>query len=276
MIIDSHHHYWYYNSIEYDWIDDKMSNIRRDFLPYDLNSTIRNVGVDGVVSVQARQIIEETDWLLKLANENSFMKGVVGWLPIISNDFSALLQQYATKEKLVALRHVIQGEPDDHFILRSDFNKGIKYLKQYDLVYDILVFEKHLPQTIQFVDNHPNQIFVLDHIAKPRIADGLVSPWKENIEELAKRDNVFCKISGLVTETDYSNWKEEELMPYFDVVLNAFKPQKLMFGSDWPVCLVGVDYGDWFTLVSKVILKFSEDEQKMILGENAMNVYRLK
>lgn len=275
MIIDSHHHYWDYNSEEYDWIDDKMSIIRRNFLPENLASTIEMSGVDGVVTVQARQVVDETDWLLKLASQNPFMKGVVGWLPIVTDDFESLLEAYASNNKLKALRHVIQGEADDQYILGDQFNRGVSLLKKYDLAYDILILEKHLPQTIQFVDKHPNQLFVLDHIAKPLIATGELSPWKENMIELAKRENVYCKLSGMVTEADFSNWTEEQLQPYFDVVLSAFQPSRLMFGSDWPVCLVGVDYDNWLQLVRKSISSFSKDEQALILGRNAIKAYNL-
>ncbi|MBN2164808.1 MAG: amidohydrolase family protein [Marinilabiliaceae bacterium] len=275
MVIDSHHHYWNYNPVEYDWIDDKMKIIRKDFLPNDLKATVDDAGVDGVITVQARQLVDETDWLLKLASKYDFMRGVVGWLPIADAGFELLLDKYASVHKLVALRHVIQGEPDDNYILRSGFNEGISHLKRYNLTYDILVFERHLQKVINFVDMHPNQTFVLDHIAKPLIKDGVISPWKENIEELAKRDNVFCKISGMVTEADFTNWNEEQLKPYFDVVLNAFTPSKLMFGSDWPVCLVGVEYHNWVKIVQKTISKLSGSEQQQIMGLNALKAYHL-
>jgi L-fuconolactonase len=275
MIIDSHHHYWHYNAVEYDWIDDAMANIRRDFLPSHLGLEIESAGVDGVVSVQARQSIAETEWLLQLANESPFMKGVVGWLPIIDKQFTAHLEKFAGNQKLKSIRHVVQGEPDNDFILRPDFNNGIRLLKDFGLVYDILILEKHLPQTIRFVDAHPNQLFVLDHIAKPLIGQNLLSPWRENIIELAKRPNVYCKLSGMVTEADYKTWTPAQLKPYFDVVLEAFGPSRLMFGSDWPVCLVGVGYQQWFEVVKRVISSLSANEQNAIMGENAVSVYRL-
>ncbi|MDP3915306.1 MAG: amidohydrolase family protein [Bacteroidota bacterium] len=275
MIIDSHHHYWKYNPVEYDWIDDSMKVIRTDFLPEKLEQTIREAGIDGVISVHARQSVEETDWLIEMAHQNKFMKGVVGWLPLIQYDIETYLEKYSGEKILKGLRHVVQGEPDPEFILRNDFNRGISLLKKYSLVYDILIVERQLPNTIRFVDQHPDQLFVLDHIAKPLIRKNESSPWKENIQELAKRENVSCKISGMVTETDFTNWTPEQLLPYFEVVLEAFGPDRLLFGSDWPVCLVATSYKNWADLVRKNISTFSETEQAKIMGENAFRIYDL-
>ncbi len=276
MIIDSHHHFWKYDPVEYDWIDEKMKKIRKDFLPGNLEEEIHKSGVNGVVTVQARQCIEETKWLLKMASENDYIKGVVGWLPIANDDFKCHLEQFASHEKLVAIRHVIQGESNENFILGEQFNKGISLLKEYDMVYDILIFERHLPQTIEFVKNHPNQVFVMDHIAKPLIAKNELLPWRENIHKLAQFNNVFCKMSGMITEADFTNWTENQLQPYFDTVIEAFGSDRLMFGSDWPVCLVGVEYKQWFELVKKQVSKLSTDEQNSILGKNAIKAYKLK
>jgi L-fuconolactonase len=275
MIIDSHHHYWKYNPVEYDWIDDSMKVILTDFLPEKLEQTIREAGVDGVVSVHARQLVEETEWLIELARQNKFMKGMVGWLPLMQNDIEAYLEKYSGEKILKGLRHVVQGEPDPEFILRSDFNRGISLLKKYSLVYDILIFERQLPNAIRFVDQHPDQVFVLDHIAKPRIAANELSPWKEYIQELAKRENVSCKISGMVTEADFTNWTQAQRQPYFHVVLEAFGPDRLLFGSDWPVCLVATSYKNWVDLVKETISTFTESEQAKIMGGNAMKIYNL-
>ncbi len=275
MIIDSHHHYWQYNPVEYDWIDDSMKVIRTDFLPEKLEQTIREAGIDGVISVHARQSVEETDWLIGMAHQNKFMKGVVGWLPLIQDDIETYLEKYSGENILKGLRHVVQGETDPEFILRNDFNRGISLLKKYSLVYDILIFEQQLPNTIRFVDQHPDQIFVLDHIAKPLIRKNELSPWKENIQELAKRENVSCKISGMVTEADFTSWTPEQLQPYFEIVLEAFGPDRLLFGSDWPVCLVATSYKNWADLVRKTISTFSETEQAKIMGENAVRIYDL-
>lgn len=276
MIIDSHHHYWKYNPVEYDWIDDSMKVIRTDFLPENLEKTISEAGIDGVISVHARQVVEETDWLIELARQNKFMKGVVGWLPLMQDDIEAFLEKYSGEKILKGLRHVVQGEPDPEFILRSDFNRGIALLKKYSLVYDLLIFERQLPNTIRFVDQHPDQVFVLDHIAKPKIAANELSPWKKNIQELAKRENVSCKISGMVTEADFGNWTPAQLQPYFEVVLEAFGPARLLFGSDWPVCLVATSYKNWADLVKKTISTFSETEQANIMGKNAVKIYNLQ
>ncbi len=275
MIIDSHHHFWNYDPIEYNWIDDSMKVIRKDFLPENLEETIREAGVDGVISVQARQSVEETVWLLELARQNKFIKGVVGWLPLINDDIEVDLEKYSDNKLLKGLRHVIQGETDPEFMLRKDFNRGISLLNKHSLVYDILIVERQLPDTIRFVNQHPNQVFVLDHIAKPLIGKHELSPWKENIQELAKRENVSCKISGMVTEADFNSWTPQQLQPYFDVVLEAFGADRLLFGSDWPVCLVATSYKNWMDLVRKSISQLPELERVKIMGENAIRLYQL-
>jgi len=275
MIIDSHHHFWKYDPIEYDWIDDSMKVIRKDFLPESLELTIREAGVDGVISVQARQSVEETSWLLEMARQNKFIKGVVGWLPLINDDIEVELEKYSGNKLLKGLRHVIQGEPDPKFMLRKDFNSGVSLLKKYSMAYDILIVERQLPNMIRFVDQHPDQVFVLDHIAKPLIAKHELSLWKENIQELARRENVSCKISGMVTEADFNSWTPPQLQPYFDVVLEAFGADRLLFGSDWPVCLVATSYKNWMKLVQKSISELSKIEQAQIMGENAIRLYQL-
>jgi len=275
MKIDSHHHFWHYNPVEFGWIDETMRVIRRDFLPEDLRGEIARAGIEGVVSVQARQSLSETQSLLEFADGNDFIKGVVGWVEISSARVSEDLERFAAKPKFKSVRHVIQGEQDDNFILRSDFNRGIRVLKRFSLAYDILVLERHLPQTIRFVDDHPDQVFVMDHIAKPRIKDGIFEPWNQNIRELAKRPNVSCKISGMVTEADFSGWSEAQLRPYFDTVLEAFGPQRLMFGSDWPVCLVASSYATWRDVVSHWVAGLTTHEQDRILGGTAVEVYKL-
>jgi L-fuconolactonase len=273
--VDSHHHFWEYTAAEYGWIDDSMRALRRDFLPQHLEAEIRRAGVTGVVSVQARQTVQETEWLLDLADRNRFVWGVVGWAPLASPDIGKVLGQFVRRKKLRGIRHVVQGEPDDRFLLREDFNRGVRALLRDRLVYDILIYERHLPYAIQFVDKHPKQVFVLDHIAKPRIRDGAISPWRENLRELARRPNVYCKLSGVVTEADYKRWTESRIRPYIDTALEAFGPKRLMFGSDWPVCLVAVNYPDWLTIVTRAIGKLSESEQARVLGGTAMETYNL-
>ena len=274
--IDAHHHLWRYTPHEYEWIDESMGLLRRDFLPDDLVREIAAAEIDGTVAVQARQTLEETRWLLELADECDAIRGVVGWAPIAGDDFPGVMEEFAERPKLKGLRHVIQGEKDENFILREDFNAGIRALRGSGLVYDILIYERHLPQTIEFVDRHPEQVFVLDHIAKPRIAEGLIEPWAGAIRELAKRGNVWCKVSGMVTEADWSSWSAETLRPYLDVVVEAFGPGRLMVGSDWPVCLVASDYGRWFGVLRDYFARFSEREQEFVFGETAVEVYGLK
>ena len=275
MLIDTHHHYWNYNPVDFDWIDDEMTAIRRDFLPVDLKAILSANGVDGVVSVQARQCLEETDWLLEMAAENEFMRGVVGWVPLIAENIQDILEKYTVNPWLKAVRHVIQAEPDPEFIFRRNFNRGVALLKNFGLVYDILIFEHQLVNSMRFVDQHPEQQFVLDHLAKPQIKAGKLEPWARNLKELARRENVFCKVSGMLTEADYKSWTSEQLRPYLDTVLEAFGPSRLLYGSDWPVCLVAGSYGNWLQLVRNVFSELTTDEQDLIFYKNAEKIYQL-
>ena len=276
MKIDSHHHFWSYSAEEYPWIGDSMAALRRDFLPEHLKAEIADVGIDGVVSVQARQTVGETEWLLSLADGNDFIKAVVGWVPLADAGVREVIAKFATNPKLRAVRHVVQDEPDDRFILGADFNRGVSMLREFGLVYDILIFERQLAASIEFVDRHPRQVFVLDHIAKPRIGDNVIEPWRANIRALARRENVFCKVSGMVTEADWKTWSEEQLRPYFDVVLEAFGPKRLMFGTDWPVCLAASGYSRWVDVVRGFAAGLSTDEQEWLFGKTAVLAYSLK
>jgi L-fuconolactonase len=233
-------------------------------------------GINESVAVQARQTVEETRWLLELAGQNDFMKGVVGWVPLADPKVGAVLDEFAANPKLRGVRHVLQDEPDENHILREDFNRGIRELARHNLTYDILIFERHLPQTIRFVDQHPKQIFVVDHLAKPRVKYKAISPWREHMQELAKRDNVYCKISGLATEADHKNWTEAQLDPYIDAVLSAFGPRRVMFGSDWPVCLLAVSYGRWVDIAGRATAKLSTHEQQRFWSGTAVEAYGLK
>ena len=275
-VIDAHHHFWRYNPREYGWISPEMGILRRDFLPVDLSREAGAAGVSGVVSVQARQTVEETRWLLELAKNHDFIRGVVGWAPLISDRLRADLEPLAANRKLRGLRHVLQDEADPHYMLREDFNRGIRQLKDLDLRYDILIYERHLPQSIELVDRHPNQIFVLDHVAKPRIGERVISPWRENLIELARRPNVYCKLSGMVTEADHQSWTPEQLRPYVEVALDAFGPRRLMFGSDWPVCLLACDYRRWYETVHDFSSKLSADEKARLFGATAVEAYGLE
>jgi L-fuconolactonase len=276
MVVDSHHHFWRYTPAEYGWIDENMAAIRRDFLPADLQQEIAVAGVDAVVSVQARQSVEETRWLLALATHNPFIAGVVGWVPLVSPTVAADLARFAAHPKLVAIRHVLQDEPDPLFMLSADFQAGIGALRAYNLAYDILIYHRHLPQTIELVDRHPAQSFVIDHMAKPSIKDGTVEPWARGMRELSRRPHVCCKLSGMVTEVCRPHWSLADLRPYFDVVLEAFGPERVLFGSDWPVCLVACGYARWMEIVQELIAPLSSVERAAILGDNARRVYRLR
>lgn len=273
--IDSHQHFWQYDPAQYGWINPDMGILMRDFLPADLQKEIAPAGMSGVVSVQAIQTVAETRWLLELARRNNFIRGVVGWVPLIEPDVMELLHELAASPKLVAIRHVLQDEPDPMFMLRDDFNRGIRLLKDLELVYDILIFERHLPQTLSFVDRHEGQVFVIDHLAKPRVREGEISAWRENIRELAKRPNTYCKLSGLVTEAHYRTWTAEQLKPYIETILLSFGPARIMFGSDWPVCLLASGYKQWVDVVDAFIGSLSGDEQQRIWSGTAIEAYGL-
>jgi len=272
--IDAHHHLWKYSQEQYPWMLAGMENIRRDFLIPELHSVTREAGVTGTVAVQARQTIGETDWLLGLARDNELIRGVVGWVPLIDADVAKYLENLSASRKLKGTRHVLHDESDDFYMLRDDFNRGISLLNDFDLRYDILIFERHL-QTIQFVDRHPKQLFIVDHIAKPRVKDRVRSSWEAEIAELARRDNVYCKLSGMATEADWKGWTESDLRPYFDTVLAAFGPDRLMFGSDWPVILVACSYKCWADTVRSWIAELSPAEQLSIMGGTAKMAYSL-
>lgn len=273
--IDAHHHLWRYTPDEYGWIDEDMAALRKDFLPHDLVREMATAGIDGAVAVQARQAMDETRWLLDMADECDAIRGVVGWAPIAGEDFPGVMEEFEYRPKLKGLRHIIQGEKDENYILREDFNSGIRTLLGSGLVYDILVHERQLPQTIDFVDEHPEQAFVLDHIAKPLIRAGLLEPWASRIKELGKRENVWCKVSGMVTEADWRKWTPETLRPYLDVIVEAFGAERLMAASDWPVCLVASEYNRWFEVLRGYFSGFSRTEQDRIFGETAIDVYGL-
>jgi L-fuconolactonase len=276
MVIDSHNHFWKFDPAEYGWIDESKAVIRRDFLPADLRDAMLSANVDGTIAVQARQSMEETHWLLGLAAENKFIRGVVGWVPLTSEHVKHDLQTVAADPKLRGVRHVLQDEADEQFIHSEDFNHGLTVLKDFSLAYDILVFERQLPGALRLVDRHPEQIFILDHIGKPKIKANEREPWVKLIQELSKRTNVYCKVSGLATEADWQAWTQQGLREYFDVVLEAFGISRLMAGSDWPVCLLACGYKRWWDLLRQWVSTLSETEQEQFLGANAIKAYGLK
>jgi L-fuconolactonase len=274
-VIDAHHHLWRYSAAEYEWIDDRMAALRRDFLPTNFIAELANAGVDGAVTVQARQTSEETQWLLELASRHKEILGVLGWAPIASPDFESLLDALTAEPKLAGLRHVVQAEPQG-FLDAEGFNRGIRAMRETRLVYDLLIAEHQLDEAIRFVDRHPQQIFVLDHIAKPKIAAGELEPWRTRIEELSKRSNVFCKLSGMATEDSWEHWSIESLRPYLDTVVNAFAPDRLMAGSDWPVCLLATGYAEWWQVLRNYFADFSDDQRADIFGATATRIYNLQ
>ena len=273
--IDAHHHLWRYLPPGPPWMADGMDCLRRDFLVDDLREVTAEAGVTGTIVVETERTIQETEWLSQVAASNELICGVVGWAPLTSPAVVAELERIASLPKMKAIRHPIHDELDDQFVLRDDFNRGVAALKQFDLRYDILIFERHLPQTIQFVDRHPDQIFILDHVAKPRIRDRVSSPWRENIRELARRPNVYCKVSGMITEADWHTWSNEGLFPYIETVLEAFTPKRIMFGSDWPVMTLASPYRRWIATVRVAIAQLSTTERERILGGTAVEAYSL-
>lgn len=275
MIIDSHHHFWLYEPARYAWIGEGMDRLKRDYLPLDLAAEAGDL-VDGVISVQARQDLDETRWLLETAHEEPIVLGVVGWVPLADPDVASRLEELAEYPALVGIRHVLQDEPDDNYALRDDFNQGLSELTRHGLAYDILIYDRHLPIATKLVDRHPNQVFVLDHAAKPRIRDGELETWAADIRELAGRENCYCKLSGMVTEASWNTWTPDEIVPYFDTLAEAFGPDRLMFGSDWPVCLLACEYGGWYHVVDGLTSTLSEDERDRIWGGTAAEAYMLE
>jgi L-fuconolactonase len=273
--IDAHHHLWRYNAAEYEWLDETKQELHRDFLTKDLMAELSAANIDGTVVVQARQTLEETRWLLDRADGCDAIRGVVGWAPIAGEDFPGVMEEFENRPKLKGLRHVIEAEEDENYILRADFNAGMVAMQGSGLVYDLLVREHQLPQTIEFVDEYPDQVFVLDHMAKPKIGAGVLEPWATNMRELGLRENVWCKVSGLATEADWKSWSLETLRPYLDVAVDAFGPERLMVGSDWPVCLLATGYAKWFDVLREYFAGFSETERDAIFGGTAVNVYQL-
>ena len=252
---------------------DKMGALKHDFLPADLEPLLKSIHFDGCVAVQARQSLEETEWLLDLAQRHSFIKGVVGWVDLQSEKLGEQLQKFAGHPKLVGVRHVVHDEPDDHFMLRSQFRRGIAQLREVGLTYDLLLFPKHLPVAAQLVEEFPQQPFVLDHIAKPGIAEAAISPWQDDLRRLAEFPNVSCKLSGMVTEAEWKQWQPVDFQRYLDLVVEAFGVSRLMIGSDWPVCTLSGDYAAVMNIVIDYVKQFPAHTQAAILGDNCAAFY---
>ena len=272
MRLDAHQHFWSYDAAQYPWIP-PGSPLHRSWLPEDLAALQRPLGFDGSIAVQARQVVGESDWLLGLADKHANVKGVVGWVDLRSDRVEADLARLAGHPKFVGVRHVVQEEPDDDFMLGKDFQRGISKLHGYGLTYDILIYPKQLEAAIRLAENFPEQPFVLDHIAKPHIKDGAIEPWRSQVLRLAKLPNVHCKVSGMLTEADHKAWQAEHFRPYLDTVFEAFGPSRLMYGSDWPVCLFAGSYEQAFRLVDDYGRGLSDGDRAGLFGGNCARFY---
>ena len=275
MIIDAHHHLWKFNEAEYAWMDNSMSILKQDYLPADLEKQLNGSNVVGTVAVQARQNLEETRWLLEMAHQHPFIKGIVGWVDLCSEKLSAQLDEFSRDPGLVGVRHVIHDEPDDDFMLRPAFIKGIEKLGLYNLTYDLLLFPKHLQRAVELVSLFPEQKFVLDHISKPFIKASVLNPWQEEIAALAARTNVWCKISGMVTEADHKHWKYEDFIPFLDVVVEAFGTDRIMLGSDWPVCRLAGEYNLVMDIPARYFEGLDPVDMEKISRMNCIECYEL-
>jgi len=275
MKIDSHQHFWRYNPSSHAWIDSTMGVLKKDFLPEDLEPLLQNHELEGCVAVQADQSDAETDFLLKCAEEHPFIKGVVGWLDLCAEDIEEKLQLYSKNPLLKGLRHIVQDEPDDYFMLRPEFLRGISLLEKYGLTYDILIFPKHLSSALELVKLFPNQPFVVDHIAKPKI-NGKIEPcWEHYMNQLGQQEHVYCKASGMVTEAKWGKWSKSDFIPYLDVVFNSFGAERIMFGSDWPVCLLSAEYKQVNCILTQYLTKYPRESRKQVMGLTAQKFYKL-
>jgi len=276
MRLDAHQHFWNYSAAEYPWIGPGLERLARDYLPPDLEPLLAAEGLDGSVAVQARQSVEESRWLLALAKAHPLVKGVVGWVDLRSDRVGDELRVLAANPTFVGVRHVVQDEPDPRFVLGEGFIRGLRQLRQHGLTYDLLLYPSQLPTAIELVELLPEQPFVVDHLAKPRIVAGEIDGWGRDIRAIARHDNVCCKVSGMVTEAVRRGWKRDDFTPYLDVVLEAFGPERLMFGSDWPVCLLAGEYADVAAIPRDYFSRLSTTEQRMIWGDTAAGFYGLK
>jgi L-fuconolactonase len=276
MKIDSHQHFWRYDAVRDAWITDSMAVLKRDFLPEHLAAELAANGIDASISVQADHSENETMFLLDLAETNQRIAGVVGWVDLRSPRVAERLEHFSHSSKLRGFRHIAQVEPDDRFLARETFVKGVAQLRAFGFTYDILIYPKQLPAAIELVTRLPEQRFVVDHLAKPEIKSGKTSPWAAQMKEIAQNKNVFCKLSGLVTEADWKRRKTEDFKPYLDVVFDAFGAERLMFGSDWPVCLLAATYRQVNQIIEEYVKGFSQPDKDKIFGGNAARFYGLK
>jgi len=276
MRIDSHQHFWKYDAARHAWITDKMSALTRDFMPADLEPERKANGIDATILVQVDQSEEETLFLLQLAERDASIAGVVGWVDFRSSQVEERLRYFSQFERLRGFRHIAEAEPDDRFLVRDDFVRGIACLRQFGFIYEILIYPKQLRAALELVNRFPQQPFVIDHMAKPEIRARKEANWSAVMREIAANPNVYCKVSGFVTEADWHHWKKEDFRPYLDVVFDAFGPERLMFGSDWPVCLLAANYEQVVQVIGEYVGKYPSDVRAKIFGDNAAQFYRLK
>jgi L-fuconolactonase len=274
-IIDSHVHFWNYDLQRHGWISDEMAVIRKDFLPPDAERIFRDNKVEGCVAVQADTTDGETEFLLTKARENGFIKGVVGWTDLCSSELETKLQVYSQEALLKGFREIMQGSPDEQFLANKSFREGLGKLQGFGFTFDLLIYHYQLPATIRLTEKFPEQRFILDHIAKPDIRSGEWKKWKEGIRELARHPNTFCKLSGMITEADYTRWHYDQIKPYMEIVAEFFGTDRLCFGSDWPVCLVAGRYKQVVEVVERFLEQVSPEEREMVMSGNIMQFYNL-
>ena len=274
MKLDSHQHFWKYSPQQHNWIDDSMVSLKRDFLPNDLEPHLIENKIEACVVVQADQSEQETECLLELATQYEFIKGVVGWVDLRAKNVEERLQFYSQNQYFKGVRHIVQSEKQD-FLLDPAFQNGIGKLGNLNLTYDLLIYSHQIEAAIKLVSQFPNQKFVLDHLAKPNIKNGKIDPWKNQIQRLAQFSNVSCKISGMVTEADHSQWKPSDFIPYLDIVFDAFGENRILFGSDWPVCLLAASYQEVYQLITDYTANFSLEQRDKLFGANAERFYNI-
>jgi len=274
MRLDAHQHFWKFDPFRYTWMDDSMRVLQNNFLPQDLEKLLKENKFDGCIAVQADQSVEETNFLLQLAEANAFIKGVVGWVDLMDEHIEQTLSKFSTYQKFKGIRHIVQAEPEG-FMLQDRFLKGISKLQDFNLTYDILIYPNQLQEAYELVQMFPNQKFVIDHLAKPLIKSNKISNWKADISKFSTHKNVSCKLSGLVTEANWDTWKADDFKPYFDVIFEIFGPKRLLFGSDWPVCLLTASYNQVVTIIENYIGSLALDDQKAIMGANTVEFYNI-
>lgn len=273
-MVDAHQHFWKYHPERHAWISDEMRAIRKDFQPLDLKPLLEKNEIEGCVVVQVDQTEDETLQLLALGNQYAFIKGVVGWIDLRNESLASRLEYFSKLKKLKGFRHIVQGEKPG-FLLQPEFIRGVQLLERFGFTYDLLIYHHQLKEALTFLKHVPGTAIVVDHLAKPPIAVGEVDAWSARMKSVAQFPNVYCKVSGMVTEARWADWKYEDFLPYLDVAFNAFGTRRVMYGSDWPVCLLAASYDDQLSIVMQYIQNLSPAEKKDVLGGNAKRFYNL-